>query len=120
MPPSSTSIRPAALQAVERTVATTAGIFVAVGCEDASRADRNHFTRVIETARRGASRVRLADTVGDLDPELGAANGCRRSPQGAPIKSADTAPNWSSSKRAASMPRGSRRPSGPATNAPPP
>ncbi|MBB4276621.1 isopropylmalate/homocitrate/citramalate synthase [Rhizobium mongolense] len=39
------------------------------GCNDASRADRNHLARVIETAARaGASRVRLADRVGVLDP----------------------------------------------------
>jgi len=39
------------------------------GCEDASRADLNHLARVIETvARAGASRVRLAFTIGVLDP----------------------------------------------------
>ncbi|MER8613139.1 homocitrate synthase [Mesorhizobium sp. M1216] len=60
-----------ALQVIEHMVrrAATAGFFVAVGCEDASRADRDHLARVIETAARaGASRVRLADTVGVLDP----------------------------------------------------
>ncbi|MER9173527.1 homocitrate synthase [Mesorhizobium sp. M0955] len=60
-----------ALQVIERMVrrAAAAGFFVAVGCEDASRAHRDHLARVIETAARaGASRVRLADTVGVLDP----------------------------------------------------
>ncbi|MER8479118.1 homocitrate synthase [Mesorhizobium sp. M1163] len=60
-----------ALQVIERMVrrAAAAGFFVAVGCEDASRANRDHLARVIETAARaGASRVRLADTVGVLDP----------------------------------------------------
>ncbi|MER8975855.1 homocitrate synthase [Mesorhizobium sp. M0800] len=59
-----------ALQVIERMVrrAAAAGFFVAVGCEDASRANRDHLARVIETAARaGASRVRLADTVGVLD-----------------------------------------------------
>ncbi|MFK0692681.1 homocitrate synthase [Mesorhizobium sp. IMUNJ 23033] len=61
----------AALQIIEHMVGCAAarGLFVAVGCEDASRADRDHLARVIETAARaGASRVRLADTVGVLDP----------------------------------------------------
>ncbi|MBA1143878.1 MULTISPECIES: homocitrate synthase [Mesorhizobium] len=60
-----------ALETIERMVARAAagGLFVAVGCEDASRADRHHLGRVIETAARaGASRIRLADTVGVLDP----------------------------------------------------
>ncbi|KUM25699.1 homocitrate synthase [Mesorhizobium loti] len=60
-----------ALQAIEDMVRRAAahGFFVAVGCEDASRADGDHLARVIETAARaGASRVRLADTVGVLDP----------------------------------------------------
>lgn len=49
--------------------AAASGFSVAVGCEDASRADRDHLARVIKTAARaGASRVRLADTVGVLDP----------------------------------------------------
>ncbi|MER9468953.1 homocitrate synthase [Mesorhizobium sp. M0482] len=59
-----------ALQVIEHMVrrAAAAGFFVAVGCEDASRANRDHLARVIETAARaGASRVRLADTVGVLD-----------------------------------------------------
>ncbi|MER8701139.1 homocitrate synthase [Mesorhizobium sp. M1273] len=62
-----------ALQVIEHMVrrAAAAGFFVAVGCEDASRANRDHLARVIETAARaGASRVRLADTVGVLDPFL--------------------------------------------------
>ncbi|MER9436044.1 homocitrate synthase [Mesorhizobium sp. M0618] len=60
-----------ALQVINDMVrrAAAAGFFVAVGCEDASRANRDHLARVIETAARaGASRVRLADTVGVLDP----------------------------------------------------
>ncbi|MER9767932.1 homocitrate synthase [Mesorhizobium sp. M0189] len=60
-----------ALQVIEHMVrrAAAAGFFVAVGCEDASRANRDHLARVIETAARaGASRVRLADTVGVFDP----------------------------------------------------
>ncbi|MER9078509.1 homocitrate synthase [Mesorhizobium sp. M0895] len=60
-----------ALQVIEHMVrrAAAAGFFVAVGCEDASRANRDHLARVIETAARaGASRLRLADTVGVLDP----------------------------------------------------
>ncbi|MER8632686.1 homocitrate synthase [Mesorhizobium opportunistum] len=60
-----------ALQVIDHMVrrAVAAGFFVAVGCEDASRANRDHLARVIETAARaGASRVRLADTVGVLDP----------------------------------------------------
>lgn len=60
-----------ALQVIEHMVrrAAAAGFFVAVGCEDASRANRDHLARVVETAARaGASRVRLADTVGVLDP----------------------------------------------------
>ncbi|RRH94511.1 homocitrate synthase [Mesorhizobium tamadayense] len=60
-----------ALQVIEHMVGLAAarGFFVAVGCEDASRADPDHVARVIETAARaGASRIRLADTVGVLDP----------------------------------------------------
>ncbi|MER8841525.1 homocitrate synthase [Mesorhizobium sp. M0913] len=60
-----------ALQVIEHMVrrAAAAGFFVAVGCEDASRANRDHLARVVETAAHaGASRVRLADTVGVLDP----------------------------------------------------
>ncbi|MER8413081.1 homocitrate synthase [Mesorhizobium sp. M1342] len=60
-----------ALQVIDDMVrrAAAAGFFVAVGCEDASRANRDHLARVIDTAARaGASRVRLADTVGVLDP----------------------------------------------------
>ncbi|PPJ49293.1 homocitrate synthase [Rhizobium sp. KAs_5_22] len=45
------------------------GLSVAVGCEDASRADPAHLSDVIEiAASAGAERVRLADTVGILDP----------------------------------------------------
>ena len=63
--------RETALARLDRMVATACdmGFAVAVGCEDASRADLDHLARVIETAsRRGAWRVRLADTVGILDP----------------------------------------------------
>ncbi|AZO19318.1 homocitrate synthase [Mesorhizobium sp. M1E.F.Ca.ET.045.02.1.1] len=63
--------RAAALQVIEQMVerAAALGLFVAVGCEDASRADHDHLARVVDTAARaGASRVRLADTVGVLDP----------------------------------------------------
>lgn len=45
------------------------GLFVAVGCEDASRADPAHLQAVAQTAAAaGATRLRLADTVGILDP----------------------------------------------------
>ncbi|WOS66976.1 MULTISPECIES: homocitrate synthase/isopropylmalate synthase family protein [Sinorhizobium] len=63
--------RAGALEIVERMVGRAAdrGLFVAVECEDASRADRAHLAHVIETAgRAGASRVRLTDTIGVLDP----------------------------------------------------
>lgn len=63
--------RDEALKTIERMVrkACNSGFFVAVGCEDASRADPQHLARVIEVAAgSGASRVRIADTVGILDP----------------------------------------------------
>ncbi|ADV14856.1 isopropylmalate/homocitrate/citramalate synthase [Mesorhizobium australicum WSM2073] len=63
--------RAGALQLIEHMVgrAAASGSSVAVGCEDASRADRDHLGRVIMTAARaGARRVRLADTAGVLDP----------------------------------------------------
>ncbi|WP_027168901.1 homocitrate synthase [Mesorhizobium sp. WSM3224] len=63
--------QPRALELIEHLVGRAAAcdFFVAVGCEDASRADWDHLARVIETAARaGASRVRLADTTGVLDP----------------------------------------------------
>lgn len=45
------------------------GVEVAVGFEDASRADIGFLQRMAETAQRaGASRVRFADTLGVLDP----------------------------------------------------
>jgi homocitrate synthase NifV len=45
------------------------GFEVAIGCEDASRADPDHLAAVIATVERlGVFRVRLADTVGILDP----------------------------------------------------
>lgn len=50
-------------------MALDAGFDVSLGCEDASRADPDHLSEVIELAERlGAFRVRLADTVGILDP----------------------------------------------------
>ncbi|MFG1479707.1 homocitrate synthase [Xanthobacter sp. V4C-4] len=45
------------------------GFTVAVGCEDASRADPDFLCQVAEAARDvGAFRLRLADTLGVLDP----------------------------------------------------
>lgn len=45
------------------------GFTVAVGCEDASRADPEFLCQVAEAARDvGAFRLRLADTLGVLDP----------------------------------------------------
>jgi homocitrate synthase NifV len=63
--------RQTALLAIEHMVgkACRAGFWVAVGCEDASRADPRHLEDVIRiAARAGAQRVRIADTVGILDP----------------------------------------------------
>lgn len=60
-----------ALRRIERLVpkALDMGLRVAIGCEDASRARLDHLTAVIATVERlGAFRVRLADTVGVLDP----------------------------------------------------
>ncbi|HQS10048.1 MAG: homocitrate synthase [Rhizobiales bacterium 24-66-13] len=60
-----------ALEAVTRIVslARTLGFEVAVGGEDASRADPDFLCRLAETARAaGAFRLRLADTLGVLDP----------------------------------------------------
>lgn len=49
--------------------AVSLGLFVAVGCEDASRADPDHLRDVAAVAAAaGAQRLRLADTVGILDP----------------------------------------------------
>ncbi len=59
------------LERVRRYVpmALDAGFEVAVGAEDASRADPDHLMRLAETvAEAGAFRLRLADTVGLLDP----------------------------------------------------
>ncbi|MFG1191227.1 homocitrate synthase [Xanthobacter flavus] len=51
------------------TLATKLGFTVAIGCEDASRADPDFLCRVAEAAREaGAFRLRLADTLGVLDP----------------------------------------------------
>ncbi|EIM31022.1 homocitrate synthase (plasmid) [Microvirga lotononidis] len=63
--------RAGALQVIEHMVghAAARGLFVTVGCGDASRADRDHLASVIETAAcASASRVRLAGLVGVLDP----------------------------------------------------
>lgn len=63
--------RATALGRIRRLVpkALDAGLEVAIGCEDASRADPDHLAQVIETVEGlGAFRVRLADTVGVLDP----------------------------------------------------
>ena len=50
-------------------LAREVGFEVALGAEDASRADPDHLLRMAEAAQRaGAFRVRLADTVGLLDP----------------------------------------------------
>lgn len=49
--------------------ARDAGFMVAVGCEDASRADPAFLSEVAETAQQaGALRIRFADTLGILDP----------------------------------------------------
>ncbi|MGE4483164.1 homocitrate synthase [Acidocella sp.] len=49
--------------------ARDAGLQVAVGCEDASRADMDFLLRVLEAAEEeGAHRLRFADTLGVLDP----------------------------------------------------
>lgn len=63
--------REEALARIRRLVpmARDLGFAVAVGGEDASRADPDHLKRVAETAEAaGAFRLRLADTVGVLDP----------------------------------------------------
>ncbi len=63
--------RATALVRLDRMVARALdmGFEVAVGCEDASRTDLDHLLRVVEAVEaRGAFRVRLADTVGVLDP----------------------------------------------------
>ncbi|HET9700144.1 MAG TPA: homocitrate synthase [Burkholderiales bacterium] len=59
------------LSAIGRLVpaALDAGLEVAVGGEDASRADMDFLARVIEAVERaGARRFRFADTLGILDP----------------------------------------------------
>jgi homocitrate synthase NifV len=49
--------------------ALDAGFEVAVGAEDASRADVDHLLRLADAAAEsGAFRLRIADTVGALDP----------------------------------------------------
>ncbi|WP_246739647.1 homocitrate synthase [Martelella sp. HB161492] len=63
--------REAALARIDQMVrqAKQAGLEVAVGCEDGSRADPAHLGNVIRVAAEaGAFRVRIADTVGILDP----------------------------------------------------
>jgi homocitrate synthase NifV len=50
-------------------LALDAGFEVAVGAEDASRADVDHLLRLADVAAEaGAFRLRIADTVGALDP----------------------------------------------------
>ena len=50
-------------------MARDAGFEVAVGAEDSSRADADHLLRMVEAAQSaGAFRIRIADTVGVLDP----------------------------------------------------
>jgi len=50
-------------------LALDAGFEVAVGAEDASRADVDHLLRLADAAAEaGAFRLRIADTVGALDP----------------------------------------------------
>lgn len=45
------------------------GMSVCIGCEDASRADRDMLVRVAEAAQvAGATRIRYADTLGILEP----------------------------------------------------
>ncbi len=45
------------------------GLDVCIGCEDASRADRGFLCALAETAERaGARRLRVADTLGVLEP----------------------------------------------------
>jgi homocitrate synthase NifV len=59
------------LHAIARVVpyALDHGLEVAVGGEDASRADIDFLARIIEAAERaGARRFRIADTLGVLDP----------------------------------------------------
>ena len=63
--------RAEALERVRRYVplALDAGFEVAVGAEDASRADPDHLMRLADcAAEAGAFRLRIADTVGALDP----------------------------------------------------
>ncbi|WP_237153188.1 homocitrate synthase [Oryzibacter oryziterrae] len=63
--------REEALRRIRRFVpmARDFGFEVAIGGEDASRADPDHLARVAEAAEEtGAFRLRLADTVGVLDP----------------------------------------------------
>lgn len=60
-----------AFDAIARVVpyARYAGLDVTVGCEDASRADADFICEVAHLAERvGARRIRLADTLGILDP----------------------------------------------------
>jgi len=63
--------RTEALERIRRMVsmALDAGFEVAIGGEDSSRANLDHLARVAEVAAEaGAFRLRLADTVGILDP----------------------------------------------------
>lgn len=59
------------LQEITRLVpfALDMGFDVCIGCEDASRADREFLVKVAEVAQRaGARRIRYADTVGIMQP----------------------------------------------------
>ncbi len=63
--------REQALARIDRLVplAREHGLEVALGAEDSSRADIDHLLRMAEAAERaGAFRIRVADTVGILDP----------------------------------------------------
>lgn len=63
--------RSAVLAAIQRYVpaALELGLEVSLGAEDASRADRAFLMRVAETsARAGARRFRVADTLGIMEP----------------------------------------------------
>lgn len=65
------STRSEVLQQIERMVkmASDENFAICVGCEDASRADVSYLLQVVETAERaGASRIRIADTLGTLNP----------------------------------------------------
>jgi len=63
--------RPAVIAAIHDVVryARDRGLEVALGCEDATRADQDFLIDVAQAASEaGARRIRLADTLGVLDP----------------------------------------------------